>query len=758
VRVNLSPNAITILEKRYLRKEDNQIVETPEELFRRVAKSIASAEKAFNPEIREEAVEEIAGTFYQLMVNLDFLPNSPTLMNAGLELGQLAACFVLPVGDSMEEIFTAVKHAALIHKSGGGTGFSFSRIRPKSDPVKSTGGVASGPVSFMKVFNAATEAIKQGGTRRGANMGILRVDHPDILEFVTAKQDNNELTNFNISVGLTKEFMEAVEDNGKYVLTFNSKIYDQISASELFDLIVEHAWKNGEPGIIFLDRLNEDNPTPALGEIEATNPCGEQPLLGYEACNLGSINLAQMITPEKTIDWDKLDETVKWCVRFLDNVIEVSKYPIPEIKTMVRGNRKIGLGIMGWADLLFKLMIPYNSEEAVDLASKVMAFVQEKAHHYSGELALERGSFPNIEQSIYKGRPMRNATCTTIAPTGTISMIAGASSGIEPVFSLAYAKHVLDGETLVEINPVFKEYLDTLEPAKRSAIINHVLEKGTVQNIEGFPEQWKKVFVTALEISPEYHIKMQAAFQKHCDNAVSKTVNFPYTATKEDVRRVYELAYQLGCKGVTVYRSGSRTQEVLTVGKGEQKKEHTPAEKIYPRSRPKQTIGITDQVRTGCGKMYITVNSDKQGLIETFITTGSTGGCSGFTEGVSRLISLALRANIAPEAIIDQLTSVSCPNFIRRKATDKSIVGKSCPDIIGRILHRQLQVNGSIPEEIIPVLQAEWEEYCANHEVNCAWEVPEDGYLKLGICPECKGKLQFAEGCLSCQCGYSKCG
>lgn len=755
--MNLSPNALTILEKRYLRKENDRPVETPEDLFRRVANAVAEAEKAFNPEISQEQLDCIADTFYQLMARLDFMPNSPTLMNAGRELGQLAACFVLPVGDSMEEIFTAVKHSALIHKSGGGTGFSFSRLRPKNDPVRSTGGVASGPVSFMKVFNAATEAIKQGGTRRGANMGILRVDHPDILEFVTAKKDNNELTNFNISVGLTKDFMEAVAKNEQYNLVFEGKIYEQISASELFDLIVEHAWQNGEPGIIFLDRLNEDNPTPELGEIEATNPCGEQPLLGYEACNLGSVNLAHMVTEDNRIDWQKLDETVKWCVRFLDNVIEVSKYPIPEIEAMVHGNRKIGLGIMGWADLLFQLMIPYDSEEAIDLASKVMGFIQEKAHQYSRELALERGSFPNIEKSIYKGQQMRNATCTTIAPTGTISMIAGASSGIEPVFSLAYAKHVLDGETLVEMNPIFKKHVDTLPPEKRKYVIQHVVEKGTIQNIEGLPELWKRVFVTALEISPEYHIKMQAAFQKHCDNAVSKTVNFPYTATKEDVRRVYELAYRLGCKGVTVYRSGSRSTEVLTVGKGEGKKEQ-PAEKIYPRPRPKQTIGITDQVKTGCGKMYITVNSDNQGLIETFITTGSSGGCSGFTEGVSRLISLALRANIAPEAIIDQLTSVSCPNFIRKKATDKTIVGKSCPDIIGRILYQQLRVNGSLPEDVKSLLQAGWTEQCAALETTGTMPMSEDDYLQLGICPECRAKLQFAEGCLSCQCGYSKCG
>lgn len=754
--LNLTPNAITILEKRYLRKENGKVVETPEEMFRRVAGAVAEAEYAFNPSMEPEKVNEIAEVFYNLMAKLDFLPNSPTLMNAGLDLGQLAACFVLPVGDSMDEIFTAVKDAALIHKSGGGTGFSFSRLRPKNDPVRTTGGVASGPVSFMKVFNAATEAIKQGGTRRGANMGILRVDHPDIREFITAKADNNELTNFNISVGLTKEFMEAVEKNEQYHLVFNGKIYDQVAAAELFDLIVEHAWKNGEPGIVFLDRLNEANPTPELGEIEATNPCGEQPLLGYEACNLGSINLAHMVTEDNTIDWDKLEYTVKWSVRFLDNVIEVSKYPIDKIDAMVKGNRKIGLGVMGWADLLFQLMIPYNSPEAIELASQVMQFIQEKSHAYSSQLALERGSFPNIDRSVYRGQAMRNATCTTIAPTGTISMIAGTSSGIEPVFSLAYVKHVLDGEQLVEINPVFKRLLDTLEPAKRSAVISKVIETGSLQAVQGIPERWKKVFITALEISPEDHIRMQAAFQKYCDNAVSKTVNFPYTATKEDVRQVYLLAYKLGCKGVTVYRSGSRANEVLTIGKGEKK---APAQdKIYPRARPKQTVGITDQVKTGCGKMYITVNSDDQGLIETFITTGSSGGCSGFTEGVSRLISLALRANIAPEAIIDQLTSVSCPNFIRRKATDASIVGKSCPDIIGRILYQQLKASNQYQEDIKQLFQACRDEYCATSETACTGNLSEDDYIKLGLCPECKAPLRFAEGCLSCQCGFSKCG
>lgn len=758
--MELTPNARTILAKRYLKREGDKVVETPEDMFRRVAETVAGAEKQFNPDIPAERVQEIAEKFYQMMTDLDFLPNSPTLMNAGRELGQLSACFVLPVGDSMEEIFTAVKDAALIHKSGGGTGFSFSRLRPKNSPVRSTGGIASGPVSFMKVFNAATEAIKQGGTRRGANMGILRVDHPDILEFIRAKEGNNDLTNFNISVGLTREFMEALENDGYYDLKFGGKIYDRFKAREIFDLIVEHAWANGEPGIVFLDRLNEGNPTPALGEIEATNPCGEQPLLAYEACNLGSINLAHMVEDGHVL-WDKLEDITRWAIRFLDNVIEVNQFPLEKIAQVARGNRKIGLGVMGWADMLFKLRIPYDSDQAISLARKVMGCIQEVAHRTSQELAAERGSFPNIDQSIYRGQQMRNATCTTIAPTGTISMIAGTTSGIEPVFSLVYTKNVLEGEHLLEINPTFEEYVrENFSPEQAERIFNQVAATGSVQGIEEIPVAMRKVFVTALEISPVWHIRMQAAFQEFTDNAVSKTVNFPATATKQDVEEVYLLAYRLGCKGVTVYRSGSREDEVMTVGKGggKEKEQATGRKKTYPRPRPKRTVGVTEQVKTGCGKMYITVNSDQEGIIETFITTGSTGGCQGFTEGVSRLISLALRANIAPEAIIDQLTSVSCPNFLRRKAVDKTLVGKSCPDIIGRVLSQELQKDGA-GAEVLERLAAELEAaQVACTAADDEYEgVEEEDFLRRGICPECRAPLRFQEGCMVCTCGYSKC-
>ena len=757
--MNLTDNARKILEKRYLIKEDGIPIEKPEDMFQRVANFVAKAETSFDPKISKSELKEIENKFYSLITEFDFMPNSPTLMNAGRDLGQLSACFVLPIEDSMEGIFTAVKDSALIHKSGGGTGFSFSRIRPKNNPVKTTGGVASGPVSFMKVFNSATEAIKQGGTRRGANMGILSVDHPDVLEFIACKQNNNELTNFNISVGITKEFMDALANDDYYELKFNGVVYDKYKAKDVFDLIVEKAWSNGEPGIIFLDRLNADNPTPELGDIEATNPCGEQPLLGYEACNLGSINL-ENIYDNGTINWDKLEDIVVWSMRFLDNVIEVNQFPLERIQEMVQGNRKVGLGVMGWANLLFKLHIPYNSQKAINLAEEVMDFINTKSHEASAALAEKRGSFPNINQSIYKGNLMRNATSTTIAPTGTISMIAGTSSGVEPAFSIAYTKNVLDGANLVEVNPVFEDYVkENYSPEESKVIIEKVAKAGSVEAIDELPENIRKVFVTALEIEPEWHIKMQGAFQKHCDNAVSKTVNFPNEATKEDVRKAYMLAYKLGCKGVTVYRTGSREEEVLIKGsKGKCEPTAVKIEKLQPRPRPQRTVGVTEQVNTGCGRMYITVNYDQEGLIETFITTGSSGGCSGFTAGVSRLISLALRANISPDSIIDQLTSVSCPTFLKRKAGNSNLVGKSCPDIIGRILIQESGLKDN--RDIKAIINSTVSELSATSEkLSSVYEtLNEDQLISLGLCPDCKEKLTFAEGCLTCKCGFSKCG
>ena len=543
--MEITKNARTVLERRYLIRDDQgHPTETVEELFRRVARAIAAPDKAYDPAADIAALEE---EFYELMTSLEFLPNSPTLMNAGRPLGQLSACFVLPVEDSMEAIFEAIKQAALIHKSGGGTGFSFSRLRPSGSTVNSTGGVASGPISFMRVFNMATEAVKQGGTRRGANMGILRVDHPDILNFINCKADNADITNFNISVGITEAFMEAALKGEMYDLVDPStkQATGQLNAREVFNKIVYAAWRNGEPGIIFLDRLNRDNVVPAQGEIESTNPCGEQPLLPYESCNLGSINLVRMLKSgdgRAEIDWEKLGNTVKKAVHFLDNVIDANRYPLEQIDFTTKQTRKIGLGVMGWADMLLELGIPYNSDEAVKLADKLMAYITSAGRAASRELAKTRGAFPLFGESIYKdGEPLRNATVTTIAPTGTLSIIAGVSSGVEPVFAYVYIRSVMDRTEMIEVNPVLKRVLEE-RGLYSDELMHRIAEEGTIAHFDEIPAEIRRVFVSAHDISPLYHTKMQAAFQNHTDNAVSKTVNFPHDATEEEVAEVYTLA------------------------------------------------------------------------------------------------------------------------------------------------------------------------------------------------------------------------
>lgn len=752
--MSISKNAEMVLEQRYLTKdEQGNPIETVDGLFHRVARAIAQADQQHDKAADCEKTERI---FYDMMAGLEFLPNSPTLMNAGKDLGQLSACFVLPVEDSMESIFEAIKQAALIHKSGGGTGFSFSRLRPEGSTVNSTGGVASGPISFMRVFNMATEAIKQGGSRRGANMGILRIDHPDILKFIDCKADNAEITNFNLSVGLTEDFMEAAEAGRDYDLVDPHKkaVVKRLNAKMVFDKIVDAAWRNGEPGIIFLDRLNRDNIVPDQGRIEATNPCGEQPLLPHESCNLGSINLTKMTKQEGdtvVFDWDKLERTVKNAVHFLDNVIDVNKYPLEQIDRTTKLTRKIGLGVMGWADSLLMMGIPYNTDEAVALGETVMSFILEKGRQASEELAKERGEFPLFENSaLPQGKPQRNGTITTIAPTGTLSIIGGCSSGVEPIFAYVYIRNIMDGTEMLEVNPVLKAELEK-RGLYSDALMRRIAKEGTVSQLKELPEDIRRVFVSTHDISPEYHVRMQAGFQRFTDNAVSKTVNFSNHATREDVARVYSLAFSLGCKGVTIYRDGSRDEQVLNIGKvkhgadavpeDQELKEQKTASRITPRPRPNAVSGVTERVKTGCGNLYITVNYDEQGICEIFTNTGKAGGCPSQSEATARLASVALRSGIDVNTIVEQLKGIRCPSTIRQSGMKCT----SCPDAIARVIEqeckKQLAIGNWMAKE-------EFQEPAALGELE-----------NKSKCPECGGRLEYEGGCNICrQCGYSKCG
>jgi ribonucleoside-diphosphate reductase alpha chain len=727
----------------------------PEDMCWRVASAIARAEATWGK--THEQIHEVASQFYDMMVDSAFLPNSPTLMNAGKENGlQYSACFVLPVGDSMDDIFEAVKRAAIIHKSGGGTGFAFSRLRPKDTLVRSTGGKASGPVSFLKVFNGATEAVKQGGTRRGANMGILQVDHPDILEFIGCKLDGG-IANFNISVAITDGFMAALEADGEYDLVdpHTREVIRRIRAREVFERIVDAAWRTGDPGLVFIERVNKSpaNPVSALEVIEATNPCGEQPLAPNDACNLGSINLAAFVRedPAAPIAWDALDRTVRLAVRFLDDVIQVNPYPLEEIRQQVAANRRIGLGIMGWADFLIQLGIPYDSDAALEMAGRVMEFITSIGRDESARLAEERGPFPNWQHSIYRDqRPVRNATVTTIAPTGTISIIASCSSGIEPLFAVAFS-HVVGERKLTFVNPYF-ERLARARGFHSPALMERVAKQGTLHGLSEIPEEVRRVFVTAHEIAPEWHVRMQAAFQKHTDNGVSKTINLPQGAKVEDVARAYRLAYDLGCLGITVFRDGCKGEgnQVLHMGTGaaaapEKKLEEHDGLAHVPttvKPRPRTLRGVTFRVDTPLGTGYVHVNQSTSGEpFEVFLNVGKAGSdVQADAEALGRLISLILRmpspftSRERVEEIVKQLDGIGG----RRDAGLGPSRVRSIPDAVAQVLAEHVGLREPGVEHV---------------------REAREGRKATDMCPDCQNfTLVFEEGCQKCHvCGFSEC-
>ena len=790
----LTDNARVVLKRRYLSKDrEGNILEDPDGMFRRVAHNLSESDLLYGVSNTER--QDTERRFYEIMQRLEFLPNSPTLMNAGRELQQLSACFVLPVEDSLDSIFTKVKQTALIHKSGGGTGFAFSRLRPEGDVVGSTGGVASGPVSFINAFDAATDVVKQGGTRRGANMGILHVTHPDIMAFITAKADGQHLSNFNISVAVTEEFMQKVQNGEDYDLVNprTDAIVGQLNARDVFTSMTELAWRTGDPGIVFLDRINRDNPNPQLGDIESTNPCGEQPLLPYESCNLGSLNLARMVRytdDDVEMDWQRMAEVITAAVHLLDCVIDMNDYPIPEIAEMSRKTRRIGLGVMGWSDLLIQLGVPYDSEEALELAKEVMRRIQQETYRASSELAMRRGVFPEWEFSVYNdgpgSQPMRNSAPVTIAPTGTISIIAGASSGIEPLFALSYVRNVMDNTRLVEGNTYF-EAVARHEGFYSPELMEQLAASGSLDGL-AVPGWVKNVFRVSHDINPQWHVRMQAAFQTYTDNAVSKTINFPHDATVDDVAEAYRAAYELGCKGITVYRDGSKSEQVLSTGAtaGTQAGEapdvrtiEVPGPRI-PRERPRRTQGITERVRTGHGNMYVTVNLDENNSpFEVFGTMGKSGGCdAALLEAVSRLVSLALRAGIETEEVTRQLRGITCC-----PAWDEGTLVRSGPDAVAIVLERitqepdtghggaagvQLTLPSGAPgygsdgPEVRPWMPQQQTLGSATpvgvtngNGSNGVHDVP-GTYAQR--CPECNGAAVSQEGCLTCfSCGWTKC-
>jgi len=816
--LNLTPNAIKVLESRYLHKnEKGECVEEPKDLFLRVAKAVAAVEALYSQD--PAIVEEYTEKFYDLMVSGRFLPNSPTLMNAGRNAdGMLSACFVLPIEDSIDGIFSTVKATAIIQKAGGGTGFSFDRLRPTGDYIKSSGGTTSGPISFWRVLSEATNAIQQGAFRRGANMGMMSITHPDIITFIFSKQDLKVFTNFNISVKIPDAWMQAYKENpdgahevfnprtkkgyvipkklipGKYDISKLFYLEDYLALPEkerpevwtrreVFRVIVDCAWRTGEPGLIFIDTINKANPTPNVGEIEATNPCGEQPLLPYEACNLGSINVSAFVCRDEEgkieILREALVETIHLATRFLDNIIDANQYPIPEIGQMCKGNRKIGLGVMGFADALYKQGLAYNSEQGVSLGERIMQVINEESHSASEILASERGKFPNWEGSVWdtvQKRPMRNSATTTVAPTGTVSIIANCSGGIEPMFSLAFFRNVLDGQRLVEINPVFEEIAKS-RGFYSQGLLEKIAEEGTLAKIAEIPEELRRVFVCSHDITPEWHIRMQAAFQKHCDSSISKTINLPHDATPEDVEKIYLRAWELKCKGVTVYRDGCRENQPMALSKSdsalpsETKKERDPSE--YKVRKPMKTPPMLPAIRmrqtTPFGHMHIAVTVEPVSgrEMEIFAQLGKAGDVvSSDLEAISRMVSLYLRIGGSLEDVIDQLEGIGSHMVIPSK--DGKVI--SLADALGKSLHRYNLakltyglndiLTGKINFEELPALKdLEPQETISEAEpAKPLIEIASSTNLYKQKCPECNGILSFSEGCVKCpECGYSKC-
>ena len=816
----LSENARIVLAKRYLKKDESgEPVEEPETMFWRVARVIAEEDRRYGAS--DGAIEEVARSFYDLMTTGGFEPNSPTLMNAGRPLGQLSACFVLPVEDALSNgrsgIYDTLRAMALVHQSGGGTGFSFSRLRPEGDTVRSTMGVASGPVSFMRLYDASTEVVKQGGTRRGANMGILRVDHPDIREFIGCKNDTSQVTNFNISVGVTDAFMRAVEAGDEYDLITprTGSVARRENAREIFDMIVEGAWKTGEPGVFFIDRANEHNPVPALGEYEATNPCGEQPLLAYDVCNLGSLNVGvfakkgRFDTPEEGIDWDGMRRVVHLSIHFLDNVIDANRYPLDEISELAHQIRRVGLGLMGWADLMVRLGVRYDSEEGVALGRAVMRFIEEETRVASERLAETRGVFPAWEESIWgpdascarndagerirPERRLRNCNLTTVAPTGTISIIAGCSGGIEPLFAVAFMRNQA-GVMMPDVNEDFVARAKE-EGWYSAALMERIAEEGHI-HFDKVPVEVQETFRTAHDITPEWHVRMQAAFQEHVDSAISKTTNFPFEATRQDVRKIYEMAFALGCKGVTVYRDGCRPMQVLSTGKTGQ--ENTAADSAevemltgeladarekahrlegeleeikktlvehdrevsalrHKRERPSMLKGRTIKMVCPLGDLYVTVNEDDTGRpFEVFCTLGKAGGAAmADSEAIGRLVSLSLRSGIPITAVRDQLRGISCDRAVGI-GPNKVL---SAPDAVAQALDLYIAEKEGVQVEMKMDATAP-----ARAEATAAMAAPgryvDENAAALGACPSCGAShLAFEEGCKKCYvCGYSDCG